>query len=214
MKFFKLLGISLLIVGVTGCAVGNQDDYQNANVSLPLIGDGELGVGVVDNRSYVLNGDKDPDFIGVQRGGFNNPFNVKTASGASLTDDMANALENALRNSGYAVSSLRFSSAESSIVASTIAESGKLKNIVLTVTEWKTDIYLKMSLHFNLLLQVISKDGTTIAKNHTQGNEIIGGGGLESQNAKTAAAAFETKIGRLFNNEAIIDALQISIAQK
>lgn len=208
MKFFKLLGISLLFLVLAGCAIGNQYDYRNASVSLPLTGDGELGVGVVDNRSYVLSGDKDPDFIGVQRGGFSNPFNVTTASGQSLTDDMAKSLENSLRNSGYTVSSLRFSSAESSIVASTIAESGKSKNIVLTVTEWKTDIYLKMSLHFSLLLRVISKDGTTIAKNHMQGDEIIGGGGFESQNARTAMAAFETKIGRLFNNEAILDALK------
>ncbi len=208
MKFFKLLGISLLFLVLAGCAIGNQYDYRIASVSLPLTGDGELGVGVVDNRSYVLSGDKDPDFIGVKRALLSNPWNVTTASGQSLTDDMAKSLENSLRNSGYTVSSLRLSSGESSIVASTIAESGKSKNIVLTVTEWKTDIYLKMSLHFNLLLRVISKDGTTIAKNHMQGDEIIGGGGFASQNARTAMAAFETKIGRLFNNEAILDALK------
>ena len=208
MNIFKLLGMSFVILALSGCAVGNQYDYRSADVSLPVTGAGELGVGVVDNRSYVLSGDKDPNFIGVQRGGFSNPFNVKTVSGQSLTDDLAVSLEKSLRKSGFTVTSLAIPSAEPSIVASTVAENGKSKNIVLTVTEWKTDIYLKMSLHFNLLLQVISNEGATVAENRTQGNEIIGGGGLESQNAKTAMAAFETKIGRLFNNEAIIDALR------
>ena len=89
MKLFKIFGMSLLIMAVTGCAIGNQYDYRTANVSLPLTGDGVLGVGVLDNRSYVLSGEKEPNFVGLQRGGFANPFNVTTASGKPLTDDMS-----------------------------------------------------------------------------------------------------------------------------
>lgn len=208
MKLFKIFGMSLLIMAVTGCAVGNQYDYRTANVSLPLTGDGVLGVGVLDNRSYVLSGEKEPNFVGLQRGGFANPFNVTTASGKPLTDDMSDALESGLRNSGYKVSRLRISSPDASAVKSAIAENGTAKNIVLTVTEWKTDIFANMTLHFDLTLQVISKDGTTIATNQMQGEEKVSGAGLEKQNSRTAASAFETKIGRLFNNQEIIAALQ------
>jgi len=208
MKTVKLLCLPLLLFVVTGCAVGNQYDYRTARLSLPLVGDGELGVAVVDNRSYVLSGEKPADFIGLQRGGFANPFNVTTASGESLTNDLSQALENALRNSGYAVTSLQVASPDSSAVTATITQSGKAKNVVLTVTEWKTDIYMNMTLHFNLSLAVITGDGETVASNQSQGSENVGGGAYESQNAKTAAAALETKIGRLFNHPEIIAALK------
>ncbi len=207
MKLRKLLGLSFLLLAVTGCAVGNQYDYQSASVSLPLAGSGEVGVGVIDNRSYILSGDKEPNFIGLQRGGYGNPFNVTTASGNSLTQDMSVSLENALRNSGYTVIGLPIASADSSTISAAIAQSGVAKNIVLTVTEWKTDIYMNMTLHFDLLLEVITKQGDTIASNQMQGEEKVGGGAFEGQNSRTATAAFETKIGRLFNDPEILGAL-------
>jgi hypothetical protein len=207
MRLLKLFCSSLLLVTIAGCAVGNEYDYQSASVSLPLTGSGELGVGVVDNRSYVLSGDKTPDFIGLQRGGFGNPFDVMTASGNSLTQDMSTSLSDALRDSGYNVSSLSISSADPAAIKSAVAANGVLKNIVLTVTEWKTDIYMDMTLHFDLLLEVLSGQGDTIASNKMQGEQKLGGAGMEKQNASTAAAAFETKIGRLFNDPKIIDAL-------
>ena len=208
MNPIKLLSLLLCTWVVTGCAVGNKYDYQNADISLPVSGSATLGLGVVDNRSYVLEGKKKPNFIGLQRGGFGNPFDVTTKSGEPLTDDMSKVIAKALSNNGFVVKNLYFSSPDSSIVASSITKNGEEKNVVLTVTEWKTNIYMKMSLEFDLLLQVIAKDGTVIAKNHAKGEEYIGGGGFESQNSRSAAAALETKIGRLFNHKDIINALK------
>lgn len=208
MKLFRILGLSLLIVGATGCAVGNQYDYRSAEVSLPLTGDGDVGVAVLENRSYVLSGNKNPNFVGTQRGGFGNPFDVTTGSGQALVSEMSDALEKGLRNSGYTVSKIQVSSSDPSAVISAIAENGKVKNIVLTVTEWKTDIYMNMSLHFNLVLQIVGKDGTTIATNQMQGEEKLSGAGFESQNSRLAADAFEIKIGRLFNSPEVIAALK------
>lgn len=100
MKSFKAFTLVFLVFLVSGCAIGNKYDYQNAELSLPVGGSGELGLAVVDNRSYVRNGDKAPNFIGSQRGGFGNPFDVTTASGRSLISDMEDALKSSLTNSG------------------------------------------------------------------------------------------------------------------
>jgi len=208
MRIFRSFGMLLLIFLVTGCAVGNQYDYGTTNVSLPLAGDGELGVGVLERRSYVLDGDKDANFVGLQRGGFANPFDVSTASGNPLVDDMSTVLQNALRNSGYTVSSLEFSWENPSAIASALAKTGKAKNIVLVVSEWKTDVYMNMTLHYDLTLHVLSKDGTKLAENRAQGSEELSGAGFESQNSRLAADAFETKVGRMFNNPEIQSALQ------
>ncbi len=208
MKILKLLGALMIVLAVTGCAVGNTYDYEAATVSLPVKGNESVGLGVIDNRSYVLSGDKKADFIGLQRGGFNNPFDVRTASGKPMTEDMQTALSRALDNSGFDVKKLDFSSSDSELVASVVASSGEEKNIVLTVTDWKTDVFMNITLFYDLLLEVYEKDGAIVATNRLHGKEGVGGGGFESQNSRAAASAFETKIGRLFNSPDIIAALK------
>ena len=65
MKFIKLTMVSFFLLFLVGCAVGNRYDYRQANISLPVTGNEILGAGVIDMRSYVLNKDKTPDFIGI-----------------------------------------------------------------------------------------------------------------------------------------------------
>jgi len=208
MKTIKLLFIFSLLIVVSGCAIGNKYDYSQANASLPLTGSGELGAGVVEMRSYVLDGDKTPNFIGLQRGGFGNPFDVKTSSGKAMTDDMTDVLSRALNSAGYTVKQLYFSSPDSAVVADIIVKENKEKNVILMVKEWKTDVMMNFRLIYDLDLQVIDSQGNVLASNTLEGDEKLGGAGFESQNSKSAVAAFETKIGRLFNNPEIIAALQ------
>lgn len=208
MKSLRFVVVLSFLLMIAGCAVGNRYDYRESNISLPLNGSGDLSSGVIDMRSYVMSGEKSPEFIGLQRGGFGNPFEVKTSSGKPLADDFNNALSQALLKAGYNVRQLYFSSPDSSVVTSVISENGSEKNVVLYVTEWKTDVMMNMRLIFDLVLKVYDKKGELLAKNQLEGDEKISGAGFESQNSKTAAAAFETKIGRLFNNPEILDALK------
>ena len=208
MKSLKPISVCLVLFALTGCAVGNKYDYRMANAALPLAGSGDVGVAVVDNRSYVLSGDKEPEFIGLQRGGFGNPFDVTTASGQPLTDDLQAALQTALENSGYSVTPLSIGSADATAISAAVADGGQPRNVVLTVTDWKTDVAMSVRLIYDLVLRVFAEDGEILATSEARGDEKVTGAGMASQNSKTAAAAFETKIGRLFNNPDIIAALQ------
>ncbi len=201
-------GIALLSL-LTGCAVGNKYDYQQAELSLPVKGTSQISLGVIDNRSYVIDGEKPANFIGLQRGGFGNPFDVSTKSGKSLTEDMTLVLDRSLKQSGYQVNKLFFSSPDSSLVANVIMKDGQQKNIVLTVSEWKTDVYMNITLSYDLLLQILDQQGQELASASMRSNgpENLSGGGVEDQNSRTAASAFETKIGRLFNTPQIVAAL-------
>ena len=208
MRSMRLISVLLALIVLAGCAVGNEYDYTSANISLPLAGSGDIGVAVVDNRSYVLSGEKEPNFIGLQRGGFANPFDVTTMSGNSLTDDMQLAMQNALQDSGYNVTSLDIDVADVAAISTAVAGGGMARNVVLIVNDWKTDIYMNFGLTFDLMLNVISQDGETLASSEARGdNEKISGAGMPGQNSRTAASAFETKVGRLFNNPDIIGAL-------
>lgn len=208
MKLRNMIALAAFVVVMTGCAAGNQYDYKSSTVSLPLSGAGEVGVAVIDNRPYVLDGDKSPDYVGKQRGGFGNPFDVRTASGGALTQDMSASLQDALRRSGYDVKAMQIASNDPDAIKAAAAATGVAKNLVLTVTEWQTDIYMSITLKFDLLLEVITQSGDTIASNSMQGEEVVGGGGMPSQNARTATSAFETKIGRLFNHPDVLEALR------
>ncbi|WP_417224672.1 hypothetical protein [Amphritea sp.] len=195
---------------LTGCAVGNKYDYQQADMSLPIKGTAKVGLGVIDNRSYVINGDKTANFIGLQRGGFGNPFEVTTLSGKPLTNDMSDALTRSLEKSGFQVNKLYFSSPDTSMVASVIKNNGQQKNIILTVSEWKTDVMMSIALIYDLVLQVKDSEGREIASasSRSAGKEKISGAGFAGQNSRVAVSAFETKISRLFNHPDIIKALQ------
>ena len=88
----RLLVIAAAFVALGGCAIGNKYDYEVASIELPVVGTNEIGVAVVDRRPYVVSGDKQPDFVGLQRGGFGNPFDVTTKSGNPMAADMQVAL--------------------------------------------------------------------------------------------------------------------------
>jgi hypothetical protein len=54
-----------------------------------------------DQRDYVRSGSKDAQFVGLQRGGFGNPFDVRTADDKPLADAMTTALVNTLATKGF-----------------------------------------------------------------------------------------------------------------
>lgn len=207
MKYFRFVYFSLLIALTTGCAIGNKYDYQQINISLPVKGSGVVGLGVIESRDYVVDGSKKSNFIGLQRGGFGNPFDVTTESGKPLVDDMSIGLTNALTRSGFTVERLNIASQDVSSIAIAVNGGGHARNIILTVNEWNTEVTMRIKLVFDLELQIIDEQGKLLASNSLKGEEVIGGEGLEGSNAQTAGSSFETKIGRLFNSPGIIEAL-------
>jgi hypothetical protein len=186
---FSALATLLLTLG--GCAVGNRYDYGSSITGLPVSGSGKLAVSVVDARPYVLSGDKKPDFVGLQRGGFGNPFDVRTESGQPLATEMRDAIAKALQQQGF------------SVVGATEAAPRKLE---LRVLEWKTDVMVKMKTTYDLQLSVFDANGALLAQSKTKG-EDVGTGGFESGNAANAAKTFELRFTELLRDDAVRSAL-------
>ncbi len=202
MNRLTIVGVFLFALG--GCAAGNQYDYFSASIGLPVIGTDTLGVAVVDRRPYVLSGKKNPDFVGLQRGGFGNPFNVTTASGKPMATDMQAALARALEDKGYEVTELFFSSPDATIAAEAIKQNGAKLNVVLLLNEWKTDAMMSFGLDYDVELQIVDENSEVLAQASDSANdEKIGGAGFAKQNSRSAAQVFEVKVGRLFNDPEI-----------
>lgn len=202
-----LVTCCLLILG--GCAVGNSYNYRESDIAIPVSGNSAIGLAVVDSRPYVLDGDKPPSFIGLQRGGFGNPFNVTTESGRPLAEEVQAAIANGLRKRGYEVSELSPASSSSAKVSGAIKSMGLSRNILLTLLEWKTDAMARFALNYDLNLEVLGPDGQQLGTASSRGDkEILGSAGMEKANSNLAQKALEEKIASLFRDSSIQAAMQ------
>jgi hypothetical protein len=161
-------------------------------VGIPLSGSGTVALEVVDARPYVVNGSKSPDFVGLQRGGYGNPFDVKTGSGGPLAEELSAAISSAMRRQGFIV----------------VGKSEPApRTLQLTLLEWKTDVMLRMKVAYDLVLQVFDDEGGLLASSKAAGEEVLGGG-FENQNAENATRTFEVKFSELIRHEDVQRALQ------
>jgi len=194
---------------LAACATGNRYDYQSEAVVLPLKADKPMGVVlyIEDLRPYVKSGEKSADFVGLQRGGFGNPFEVTTTSGRPMAEDMQASVAAGLRNSGYDVS---VTGAESDLAALTVTarQHEAMRILWLRVREWKSDIYMGIRLDYDLNLKVYDVDGTLLAENTMQGSGPVGGMKLsQGRNSQHMAQEFSKRIGYLFNDPSVRGAL-------
>ena len=102
----KTLLILIAAIVLTGCAVGNKHVYNDIEVITDAKSGKTVSVATVDQREYVVSGQSKPEFVGMQRGGFGNPFDVLTASGRPLSSEFTAAVRNALERNGVKVFSL------------------------------------------------------------------------------------------------------------
>ena len=192
-----------------GCAAGNQYMYKTESVGLPLDPREEaisIAVGVKDNRPYVLNGDKPPTFVGLQRGGFGNPFNVTTASGKPFAEDVTDVLADMLRRSGYLAkweSTVEFLPEFTEGVAREKLPMG----VYVQINEWKTDVYASVQLHYDLELFIVDGEGSITGTATQAGSEPIGGWTM-SGNDQRASQSLATKLSYLFVDPEIQAAME------
>ena len=186
--------VLVLILPLSACAVGNRYDYRGAIGGLPVSGTGNIAVEVIDARPYVVNGDKEPDFVGVQRGGYGNPFDVRTASGEPLASEMRAAIASAMQHQGFTV------------VSPGDAAPRKLE---LRILDWETDVMMRLSVAYDLTLSVFDGQGALLASSTTKDEELLSAG-FESANSATAAKTFEQCFSTLMHDEAVKAALNRS----
>jgi hypothetical protein len=205
--------IALVMPLLVGCAVGNRHAYHTVTVEPSVSGSGALGVATHDQRPYVVAGDKEPQFVGLQRGGFGNPFDVRTADDRPLADDMTQALANSLRRKGFqAVSIVLAASDSADRVRDKLRQTGAPRAVVLTLREWKSDTYTNTALVYDVTLRVVDQSAEVLSEKRIQGRDDLGGDFWNPPaHAKQAVPrAFKTKVEELLGDEGIVRALRAS----
>ncbi len=101
MRKANVIWLIILVLFLAGCAFGNKHAYHNVDANISAAGTTKVAVATHDQRNYVKNGDKQPDFVGLQRGGFGNPFDITTASGNALAQDVTETICRSLASKGF-----------------------------------------------------------------------------------------------------------------
>ena len=196
-KLAALLSIVLLL---SGCAVGVTHQLDTAVPTVRTTGkDSAFVVSSHDQRPYVRSGAKPESFVGLSRGGFGNPFDVNTASGNGLASDISKALANALSANGAQVEIIAVTPHEQETVFHSKLAARKVKAVLVTISEWKSDTYMSVRLHYDLAISVIGADGKVSARKSVQGTEDLGGSAINPPEAsrQSVPPALKRKLEQL-----------------
>jgi hypothetical protein len=202
----KRAALLLICWTVAGCAFGRTQDYLRSQPTLQYSSQVPLAVGVQDRRPYILNRDKGENFVGLQRGGYGNPFDVRTASGLPLAEDMTAVLARALARSGGRVTALKISPIMSWAEILRLCQAHHAeKALLLSLYEWKADTAARTRGLYDIEMEVFNTHGEVLAKKRAHGTDNLGGSfwAMDPQaNAQTALpAAFQNKLKEMFEGE-------------
>jgi len=202
----------ILVLFLTGCAVGNKYSYESTRMAMPFDAENNkvFVLLVKDLRPYVLNGKKQANFVGLQRGGFGNPFDVTTSSGKPMTEAMSKAISKGLSNAGYTV--IDGQNGNMNQLVNMAIDKGASRIIVLAVHDWKSDLYANITMHVDLRLKVYQANGDLLAETSSQFNRSIGAAKIgEQANSVAVTAEFEAQIRKLFGQAEIKEALNSEV---
>lgn len=201
----------LFVVFLSGCAIGNRYAYHSVVVEPNSSGRSRVSVATHDQRAYVVSGNKDPQFVGLQHGGFGNPFDVRTDDGRPLADNVTTAIVAAMRRRGFqAVPVFVPASADAAQLQQRLLQDIVDFALLLTLREWKSDTLKNVALEYNVTLVVMNRAGQVVAKKDLQGRDNLGGSYWNPPaHAKDAVPqAFKSKLEELLGDPLITGVLQ------
>ncbi len=204
MRFSGIILIAVLACG--GCAVGNRYNYSGVTADIAAAGSSSIAVAIQDLREYVVSGAKKPQFVGLQRGGYGNPFNVSTQSNRPLADDITEVVIASLGQKGFKAVPVAVTSADKQEAVLDKAKAAKAERIlILTLNEWKSDTYANVALQYDVTLTVLTGEGKNLAEKTIKGRDNLGGSAWNpSAHARKAVPeALKAKLEELLNSPEI-----------
>ena len=156
---------------LTGCAIGNKFDIRHATAVAPS-GSSTVSVGGVDEREYLRKGEIEPEYVGMTRGGYGNPFRVKTASKQPFAQEAAQVVAASLgsRVRGAVKS---YSTRDAALHA--LRSIGAQRLALLRVKAWESDTLINTSVNVDLVLEIYNSAGNLIASSSDTAYRDLGG---------------------------------------
>jgi hypothetical protein len=211
MKNLFLAALVLVSVALGGCASTFKHAYGDLSPVTTARTDKGVAVACLDQREYVRSGKSQPDFVGMVRGGYGNPFDVRTESGRALSTEFSAAMRSALERNGIrtVVVETRPTEDEPMVMTKLTATKGDRK-LLLAIREWVSDTMINTELAYDLQLTVANESGKVLATKAHKDLRALGGSMMNAPGlAKEAIPkAFRETVESLLNSPEIVTALK------
>ena len=201
--------VALLIVAsafLTGCAIGNKYDIREARAVAPA-GYSTVAVGGVDEREYLKRGEIEPEYVGITRGGYGNPFRVKTATKQPFAEEAAGVVASSLgkRVRGPVRS---YGSTEAALHA--LRSGGAQRLVLLRDKAWESDTLINTSVDADLVLEVYNAGGKLLASSSDKAYRDLGGNiaSPPMHARKVVLAELSRSLTRLMEQPSVANALK------
>jgi len=207
MRALLALFVALLLAG---CAVGRTAGYSDAAVNIPgaSVSNVALALAVQDRRPYVVSGNKPEKFVGLQRGGFGNPFDVNTSSGSAVASDLRDSVAKGLKSKGYNVTSVTVAPGDANdAVKRKLTDARTKRSALIVLNELKSDSYMNSSVAYNMTLTVFDERGNPLANSAARGEDNVSGSGMIADESKITAAVAK-RLEELFADPRVSAALR------
>jgi hypothetical protein len=161
----------LAAASLSGCAIGNKFDIRQAKAVAPQ-GNSSVAVGAVDEREYLKRGEIEPEYVGMTRGGYGNPYRVKTATKQPFAQEAAQVVADSL--GGRVRGAVRsYSTREAALHA--LRSTGAQRLTLLRVKSWESDTLINTSVNVDLVLEVYNSAGKLLASSSDTAYRDLGG---------------------------------------
>ena len=172
----RFLGLVSTVILSSGCAIGNKHNYRDVIATLPSTSGENVTVATHDRRPYVLSNNKSPSFVGLQRGGYGNPFDVENEKEEALSTSFSAAACASIAAAGGQCASLPTQHSEDTTSVKTrLEQSGTPRAILFTLNEWKSDTMTNTALHYDVSMEVLSSSGAVLITRRITGVDDLRG---------------------------------------
>lgn len=167
----------LLMASAAASLAGCYSVGYDAKVVVPEKGTIKIAVATVDERPYVLNHRNPPDYVGIIRGGFGNPFNRHTDDGKPLADDFDETMVKSLVDNGFAALAVATPpAADADQAMALLKQSGALRLVLLELRDWQSDTFINPTMNLDYTFHVYDASGRELASITEHKDQDIKGG--------------------------------------
>lgn len=156
---------------LTGCATFNKYDIRAAKLQRTPSA-GTVAVAGIDERDYLKRGEISPDYVGMTRGGYGNPFQVKTATKLPLALEAAEVVAGSFGDKSPAPAVW---DTEQAGALAKLRASDAPRFVILRITKWESDTLIRTSLDYSVSIEVVDRSGKTIASAAESKIQPLGG---------------------------------------
>lgn len=177
MKMGRFTWIPLLWAALAsaGCAIGNTHTFNYLPRETSGVGRGStvLVFAVKDERPYVVAGEEPASFVGEQRGGFGNPFNVLTTDRRPFAEHVAETVERDLEAAGFKV--LASDRMVEGDIAGFLAAQGASRAVAVVMREFNSNTYNNIDVEWDFAATVYGADGKELHRSTETGKTTLTG---------------------------------------